>query len=142
MTTPRAVELCDWLDSVTLPDGGPSFAIRFLDAAHDRHPEAATLLERLGKFVPDTGLVPVEGGSEGETMRALNFAPVPGTPASALLRPGVVEAELDRLAERQLDDGGWTVDFAGASPAAALEWRGYATVQAVQTLHRAGRLDL
>ena len=217
VTTPRAVELCDWLDSVTLPDGGLpfalpvadptgcatfwaqadpsvsalqstafatgvahrvaehdpavaahpwlaratgfcldaiarvetqphaielSFAIRFLDAAHDRHPEAAALLARLGKFVPDTGLVPVEGGSEGETMRALNFAPVPGSPASALLRPGVVEAELDRLAERQLDDGGWAVDFASASPAAVLEWRGYATVQAVQTLHRAGRLDL
>lgn len=215
LTTPRAVELCDWLDSVTLPDGGLpfalpvadpagcatfwagadpvvsalqstafaagvahrvavhdaavaahpwlarataycldaiasvetqphaielSFAIRFLDAAHDRHPEAAPLLERLGKFVPDTGLVPVEGGSEGETMRALNFAPVPGTPASALLRHGVIEAELDRLAERQLDDGGWVVDFAAFSPAAELEWRGYATVQAVQTLHRAGRL--
>ncbi len=119
-----------------------SFAIRFLDAAHDRYPEAANLLERLGEFVPDTGLVPVDGGSEGETMRALNFAPVPGTPASALLRPGVLESELDRLAGRQLDDGGWVVDFASFSPAAALEWRGYATVQAVQTLHRAGRLDL
>ncbi|PRY41398.1 hypothetical protein [Umezawaea tangerina] len=217
LTTPRAVELCDWLDSVTLPDGGLpfalpvadpagcatfwaeadpsvstlqstafaagvahrvaahdpavaahpwleratgycleaiaavrerphaialSFAIRFLDAAHDRYPEAANLLERLGEFVPDTGLVPVDGGSEGETMRALNFAPVPGTPASALLRPGVLESELDRLAGRQLDDGGWVVDFASFSPAAALEWRGYATVQAVQTLHRAGRLDL
>jgi hypothetical protein len=214
-TTPRAVELCDWLDSVTLPDGGLpfalpmadasacapfwaeadptvsalqstaftasaalrvaahdpavaahpwptrasrycldaiaaldaaphaialSFAVRFLDAAYERYPEAPPLLAKLARFVPDDGLVPVEGGSEGETMRALNFASVPGSPASALLRPGVIEAELDGLAAQQRDDGGWTVDFGSFSPAAALEWRGYATVGAVLTLERAGRL--
>jgi hypothetical protein len=214
-TTPRAVELCDWLDSVTLPDGGLplalpvadatacapfwaeaehtvstlqstafaagvalrvaahdpgvaghpwltratsycfgaiealesaphaialAFAVRFLDAAYGRYPAARPLLARLGRFLPDDGLVPVEGGSQGETMRALDFAPVPGTPASALLRAEVIEAELDDLAAQQRDDGGWTVDFASFSPAAALEWRGYATVRAVSTLKRAGRL--
>ncbi|MFC6019098.1 hypothetical protein ACFP2T_23160 [Plantactinospora solaniradicis] len=214
-TTPRAIELCDWLDSVTLPDGGLpfalpvadasasapfwteadptvsalqstafaagvalrvaahdpavaahpwlarasrycfdaigaldsaphaialSFAVRFLDAAYERYPAAPPLLARLAQFVPDTGLVPVQGGSEGETMRALNFASVPGSPASALLGAGVMDAELDRLATQQQDDGGWTVDFASCSPAATLEWRGYATVGAVLTLKRAGRL--
>ncbi|RZQ62363.1 hypothetical protein [Amycolatopsis suaedae] len=215
VTTPRAAELCDWLGSVTLPDGGLpfalpvadatacapfwagadpavstlqstaftagaalrvaahdpavaahpwlaraarycfdaigaldtaphaialSFAVRFLDAAYERYPEARELLPRIGKFVPDTGLVPVEGGSEGETMRALNFASVPGSPASTLLRPGVIEAELDDVAAQQREDGGWTVDFASYSPAAALDWRGYATVGAVLLLKRAGRL--
>ncbi|GAA5039673.1 hypothetical protein GCM10023317_95920 [Actinopolymorpha pittospori] len=213
--TPRAVELCDWLNSVTLPDGGLpfalpvadaaacapfwaqaehtvstlqstafaagaalrvaahdpavaahpwlarattycfdtiaaldsaphaialSFAVRFLDAAYEQYPAAAPLLERLGRFVPETGLVPVAGGSEGETMRALDFASVPGSPASALLGAGVIEAGLDELAAQQREDGGWTVDFASYSPAAALEWRGYATVNAVLTLKRAGRL--
>ncbi|QUQ72136.1 hypothetical protein JJ691_99240 [Kutzneria sp. CA-103260] len=217
VSTPRAAELCDWLDSVTLPDGGLpfalpvadatacapfwaqadptvstlqstafaagaahrvaahdpavaghpwlaratrycldaiaglrtqphaialAFAVRFLDTIHGSHPEAADLLTRLGKFVPDSGFAPVEGGIEGETLRALDFAPVPGSPASTLLRPGVIEAELDRLAERQQDDGGWTVDFASFSPAAGLEWRGYATGQAVSTLRRAGRLPI
>src|SRR5215207_8879497 len=32
-TTPRAVELCDWLASVTLPDGGLPFALPVSDAA-------------------------------------------------------------------------------------------------------------
>lgn len=215
-TTPRAIELCNWLDSVTLPDGGLpfalpvvdasacapfwaeaehtvstlqstafaagaalrvaahdpavaahpwlarasrycfdalgaldsaphaialSFAVRFLDAAYERYPAAPPLLARLAQFVPDTGLVPVQGGSEGETMRALNFASVPGSPASALLRADVIDAELDDLAAQQQDDGGWTVDFASYSPAAALEWRGYVTVGAVLTLKRAGRLQ-
>jgi hypothetical protein len=212
-TTPRAAELCDWLDTVTLTDGGLpfalpvkdptgcapfwaqadptvstlqstafaagaalrvakhdpavaghpwlaratrycletiaavekqphaielAFAIRFLDAV--QHPEAAELLQKLGRFLPASGLAPVDGGSEGETLRALDFAPVPGSPASALLGPGVIEAELDRLERQQKDDGGWAVDFASYSPAAALEWRGYVTVQAVSTLRRAGRL--
>ena len=39
-----------------------------------------------------------------------------------------------------LDDGGWRVDFASYSPAAALEWRGYATVRAVSVLQRNGVL--
>jgi hypothetical protein len=202
VTTPRAKELCDWLDEVTRQDGGLpfalpvkdptgcapfwaqadptvstlqstafaagmahrvakhdpavakhswlaratgycteaiaamekqphaielSFAVKFLDAVGDKE-----LLTRLGRFVPADGLVPVAGGSEGETLRGLDFAPV--------VSEEVIEAELDRLESRQLEDGGWTVDFASFSPAAALEWRGYATVMAVSTLTRAGRV--
>jgi hypothetical protein len=33
VATPRAVELCDWLSSVTLPDGGLPFALPVSDAA-------------------------------------------------------------------------------------------------------------
>src|SRR5919106_1806679 len=33
VTTPRALELCDWLDSVTLPDGGLPFALPVVDAS-------------------------------------------------------------------------------------------------------------
>ncbi|PSK88081.1 hypothetical protein CLV63_13043 [Murinocardiopsis flavida] len=208
-TTGRAVELCDWLGSVSLPDGGLpfalpvadpagtapfwaqadpavaklqstafvagvansiaahdpavaehpwlraatrycldaiaaidtaphaielSFAVRFLDTVHASHPEAAALLDRLGAFIPDDGLVRVEGGAEDETMRPLDFAPLPDTPARALFSAATIDAELRLLAERQQDDGGWTVDFASYSPAAALEWRGYATVSAVSVL--------
>ncbi|GAA3535004.1 hypothetical protein GCM10022222_18250 [Amycolatopsis ultiminotia] len=208
VTTPLAVELCDWLDAVSLPDGGLpfafpvadpvacapfwtsadptrfslqstafvastglrvaehdpavaqhpwliravetclrairgvteqphaielSFAIRFLDAVYDRHPEAAGLLANLGKFLPENGIVPVAGGSEGEVLRPLDFAPLPG-PARDLFAPEVIEADLTRLATGQQPDGGWQLDFASYSPAAALEWRGYATVGAISLL--------
>lgn len=138
----RAARYC--LDAVAALDTAPhaialAFAVRFLDAAHDRHPEASEQLARLARFVPASGRVPVEGGREGETMRALDFAPAPG-PARALFDPDVVDGELAELAARQEDDGGWRVDFDSHSPAAALEWRGYATVGALLTLHRSGRL--
>ncbi len=211
-TSRRALELCDWLDSVTLPDGGLPFALpvsdpagcapfwasadpeksslqitayvagvahrvaahdaavashpwlsragdfclaaieaigeqpfaialsaslQFLDAAHDTRPEAAALLEGLGSLIPADGLLPVKGGKEGEVIRPLDFAPTPGRPVRALLDQETIDAELRRLASEQRDDGGWTVDFQSYSPAAELEWRGYATVRAVSILRLA-----
>jgi hypothetical protein len=205
-TTPRATELCDWLDGASLPDGGLPFALPISDpaacapfwvsadpgvsslqittavagqahrvAAHDpavaAHPWLARATEhclaaidaiegpphalvlrfafellgamgaddggrvaRLGTYVPPDGIVDVEGGLEDEVMRPLDFAPLPGHPARALFADDVIDAELDRLAAGQREDGGWTVDFASHSPQAALEWRGYATVRAVTIL--------
>jgi hypothetical protein len=53
-----------------------------------------------------------------------------------LFTPEVIAADLQRLAGQQQDDGGWAVDFASWSPAAALEWRGYMTVRAIAILQR------
>jgi len=210
-TTPRAIELCEWLTSVSLSDGGlpfalpieetagcapfwagadptvPSlqitavvtaiahrvaahdpaiarhpwlsrstewcleaiealgdephalelaFAIQLLDAVHDTDPRAPELLDRLGSHIPDSGLVHVGGGLEDEMMRPLDFAPAPDRPARSLFSPDAISAELERLVEQQQDDGGWRVDFASYSPAAALEWRGHMTVRALSILKR------
>lgn len=214
-TTSRAVELCDWLDSVTLPDGGLpfalpvtapagcapwwlgadtstsslqitavtaavahrvaahdpavaahpwldratrycltaieaidetphayvlAFALRFLDAVYGTRPEAAGLVAHLSRHVPPDGRMHVEGGTEEETLRPLDFAPLPDGPAASLLSPQGIAADLDRLAGMQEPDGGWTVDYAPISPAGVLDWRGHTTVRALQTLHRHGRL--
>ncbi|MFL6145291.1 MAG: hypothetical protein ACJ72N_25955 [Labedaea sp.] len=211
VTTPRAVELCDWLAAATLPDGGlpfalavdddagcapfwaradPSvstlqstafaagaahrvavhdpavaghlwletatrycleaiaaietaphaialcFAIQFLDAVYETHPRAAELLPRLGRFIPGDGLVHVAGGADDESIRPLDFAPAPDRPARTLFTPEIIDAELRRLTAGQQADGGWRVDFGSYSPAAALEWRGYATVRAISILRR------
>jgi hypothetical protein len=215
-TAPEAVALCDWLDSVTLPDGGLpmampmavtagsgpwwagadpavsslqitaitaarahrvarhdpavaahpwleragrycfgaiaaldttpfayvlAFSIQFLDAAHDRHPEAEDLLRRLGAQIPADGRVRVRGGAEDEMLHPLDIAPEPDRPARELFTPEVIEADLERLAGLQQDDGGWIVDFRSMSPAGSLEWRGYATVRAIDILQRNGMLD-
>jgi hypothetical protein len=122
-TAPHAIELC--------------FAVQFLDAAYDTHPEAAAeLLDRLGRFIPDNGLVHVDGGADDEWMRPLDFAPTPGRPVRKLFTPEAVDAELRRLVDQQQDDGGWRVDFGSFSPTAALDWRGYMTVRAVSILQR------
>jgi hypothetical protein len=216
VTAPEAVELCDWLDSNTLPDGGLpfalpiedasgsapfwahadpdafslqitaivaananrvaahdpavaahpwlaratsrclaaidaledvpeayilSFALRLLDAVHDREAAAPPLLARLGEYVPDDGRLRVVGGVPDEALWPLDLAPEPGRPARVILDDATIEADLDRLASEQGEDGGWSVDFQSYSPAAALEWRGYATVRALSILRANAILD-
>lgn len=133
----RATTWC--LEAIAGIDTTPSahellFAIRFLDAAAEAHPDALDHLERLGRLLPPDGVIHVMGGTPDEALRPHDLAPRPDGPARRLFAHGIVDAELDRLANRQQPDGGWTVDFESSSPTAALEWRGYATVAAVVAL--------
>jgi hypothetical protein len=75
------------------------------------------------------------GGRPDEALWPLDIAPEPDRPARTLLGQTVVAADLERLAAAQDEDGGWSVDFQSYSPAAPLEWRGYATVRALAVLH-------
>lgn len=207
VVTPRAVRLCDWLTSVSLPDGGLPFALPVTSSAgcapwwatadphasslqitaavaaqahrlagHDpavaahpwltratdlclaqiaglgEHPHAyvlafslqlvdamgqsaaSRLAAGLAAHLPPSATLPVAGGTADERLRPLDFSPRTGRPSRAFIATDVIDADLQRLAGLQQPDGGWTVDFAAASPAASLEWRGYATVGAIATL--------
>ena len=133
----RATRYC--FDAIAALDSAPHaivlrFAVGFLDATYDTHVEAPPLLDKLATFIPADGLVPVAGGAAGETMRPLDFAPLPDRPTRRLFDAEVIADDLRRLAAGQQDDGGWRVDFDSYSPAASLEWRGYMTVGAVSLL--------
>jgi hypothetical protein len=216
VTAPEAVELCDWLEAVALPDGGLpfalpiddasgcapfwaqadqhafslqitaivaahanrvaahdpgvaghpwlaratsrclaaidaldaapaayelAFAVRFLDAVHDRDRDAPGLLARMAAYVPRDGRLRVTGGLADEALRPVDLAPEPDRPARTLLDEAAVAADLDRLAAEQHEDGGWSVDFESYSPASALEWRGYATVRALSILSDNAMID-
>jgi hypothetical protein len=133
----RATQWC--LDAIRAVDATPHayellFALQFLDAAADTVPHARVLLDRLGRYIPPGGAMHVEGGTEDETLHPLDFAPRSDGPLRSLFADELVAADVDRLAALQQPDGGWVVDFVSYSPAAALEWRGYATVRAVAVL--------
>jgi hypothetical protein len=118
-----------------------AFAVRFLDAVHDRDGAAPALLARLGEYVPSDGRLRVVGGLADEALRPVDLAPEPGRPARAMLDETAVAADLERLAAEQGEDGGWSVDFQSYSAAAALEWRGYATVRALAVLRDNAVID-
>jgi hypothetical protein len=101
--------------------------------------EASSLLDTWAAALPDDGTLPVEGGLADEVIHPLEFSPWPDGPLRRHLAAAVVGADLDRLAAGQRPDGGWDVDFTAYSPAAALEWRGYATVEALTVLRANGR---
>ncbi len=149
-----AVAAHPWLESVTEYCLGaiaaldePPFAIafrfilQFLDASYERCPASAAELARMGAMLPESGTLPVVGGSEGERLTALDISPVTDRPLRAHFSPDVIRAELEQLEAEQREDGGWDVDFASYSPAAALEWRGYRTVWALSVLRSNGRLE-
>ena len=130
----RATRYC--LDAIAALDERPfaialSAALQLADQIHREHPEAA---EQLARFVPHDGRVPVTGGNPDEAMRPLDQAPYPDSVARRYIDDDAVARDLERLAGEQQDDGGWVVDFASYSPQGEFEWRGYATVRAVQVL--------
>jgi hypothetical protein len=64
---------------------------------------------------------------------------VPDLDGQRRTAPDSDAADLDRLEQAQCSDGGWPVDFTSYSAAASLEWRGHATVRAVEVLRANGR---
>jgi hypothetical protein len=113
------------------------YCLDFLDAVHDLVPDAPTELARLGRWLPASGVLPVEGGTED--VRPLDFAPAPDRPIRTFFSKETIDTELAGLAAARQDDGGWDVDWTAFSPAGALDWRGWATVRALillRTNHR------
>ena len=127
------------LDAMERTTGTPAahelmFAMHFLDATAEHDPRAEALLARMVALVRVDGPTPVAGGADGEVLYPLDFTPRADAPSRALFDERAVAADLRRLAAQQQPDGGWPVTFSAFSPAAALEWRGYATVQAMTVL--------
>jgi len=115
------------------------FVLRFLDAAAARDDRAGALVARFAGLVTSDGPTLVAGGAEGEALHLLDFTPYADAPSRLIFGRATVAVDLERLAGLQQPDGGWTVDYTVFSPAAVLEWRGYATVQAIRIL-RGGSL--
>ena len=114
------------------------FALRFLDAAPDAE-RAGAAIERLRAQLDPDGSIPVQGGVEGERLRALHLAGGLGSRSRSLFSAEQLAAGYEELEAGQLDDGGWEFDFLHWSPGQALEWRGIVTLEALSALSAGGR---
>jgi hypothetical protein len=115
------------------------FVVDFLDATPDRA-RAAAHLHLLADLVPRDGRIVVTEGVEGEELAPLTIAPSPDHAGARLFEPAVLARAVDRLESEQTADGGWDFTWAKWNPAAAWEWRGAVTVEALRTLRAYGRL--
>lgn len=115
------------------------FVVDFLDATPDRD-RADRALEALAAQVPAGGRITVGDGADGEALEPLVVASRPEHAGARLFAPAVLAAALDTLEAGQGDGGGWDFDWARWNPAAAWEWRGAVTVNALATLRAYGRL--
>jgi hypothetical protein len=136
----RATEvLWSRIDEMEAPDAYEVRGVlRFLQHVADR-PRAEKALDRVARLLTEGGLVTPEPGAAGEVHTPLDFAPEPHSMARALFDKNLIDAHLDHLAASQQADGGWTFNWLAWSPAAALEWRGSVTVDALRVLRANGR---
>jgi hypothetical protein len=129
-----AAYVWDALQSLSLSDPYAfRYTVHFLDATPDRA-RADAEIARLRTRVPADGVLKVEAGTEGETLGALEVAPRPGHAGRALFPDALIDQELGHLEDRQQPDGGWDFSWAAWNPAAAFEWRGVVTLEALTTL--------
>ena len=111
----------------------------FLDFVPDRA-RAEEAFARIGPKILEQKLVALTPTGEDDTHSPLNFASRPESMARRLFTDNVIEANLDALAGAQQEDGGWPFNWLAWSPAAAQEWRGVVTVEALTTLRAYGRI--
>ncbi len=122
---PMVTRACDYLLSITTPEGGVPFVLLSVrDYPH------APWWETLDQ--PPASLNPTAA-------------------IAALLQKHRVEhpwltsateycwRQLDALASAQQEDGGWQFNWLDWNPATALEWRGMVTIEALVTLRAYGR---
>jgi hypothetical protein len=112
--------------------------LRFLQHVPDRV-RADAAFKKVGPVLLDQGIVTLDPEATGEVHGPLNFAPAPTSIARSLFDRRTIDSHLDHLAAAQGDDGGWTFNWLAWSSAAAIEWRGFVTVEALTTLRVNGR---
>lgn len=111
------------------------YALAFLDA-HPQDGRTESLLSGARAHLGPHGCVPVPGGTDDEKLTPLVLSPRPNSSSRSLWSDQQIQADLDRLAQEQGDDGGWSFDWLEWCPAQGLDWRGIQTVRALQTLRQ------
>lgn len=141
----------EWLDRATAwcyeqIEGRPPYsghrilnAMEFLTHAPDRD-RARRLWGHVTSRLFESDHVQMSLPLTGYGLTPLRFAPSPDSPARSLFADDVIEAHLDALVAQQQEDGGWPISWTPPSDAAASEWRGKWTLDALRVLRAYGRV--
>lgn len=98
------------------------------------------LVERVTGALPGARWFVADPDDPSYGLTPLRFAPSPESRWRGLFDDATIEAHLDRLAAKQLDDGGWEITWEPPSEASRLEWRAIHTLANLRVLRAYGRL--
>lgn len=119
----------------------PGYALQFGVAFLNAHPDAERAEQALDALAPALApLATAEPDPSAEVTSPLDLAPDPGSRSRRLFDDATIERHLDAVEAAQQDDGGWRVTWPDWNPAAALEWRGVATINVLRLLRANGRV--
>jgi hypothetical protein len=114
-------------------------ATRLADHLPDRT-LARRLYDVIAAALPQAGFFIAEAPVQGYGLTPLHFAPRPDSNWRALFSEEQIDGHLRDLLARQQADGGWPISWEPPGPAAALEWRGRLTLEAIRPLAAYGRI--
>jgi hypothetical protein len=114
--------------------------LSFLDFVPDRN-RAEEALRHMRQTIFEQKLVALDPAASGEVHTPLQFAPRPESLARQLFSDEIIDTHLDALVAAQEKDGGWPINWQVWTPITGLEWRGWATIEALKTLQAYGRLS-
>jgi hypothetical protein len=114
--------------------------LSFLDFVPDRN-RAEEALRHMRQTIFEQKLVALDPAASGEAHTPLQFAPRPESLARQLFADEIIDTHLDALVAAQEQDGGWPINWQVWTPITGLEWRGWATIEALKTLQAYGRLS-
>jgi len=138
----------EWLDRATAwclreIAGAPEYSghrmLNVLDLLRNL-PDQSALWDRVTGRLFEADYVLLKTPVETYGLTPLHFAPTPDSPTRVLFADDLIEAHLDDLASRQMDDGGWPIHWAPPAGSATDEWRGRWTLDALRVLRAYGRL--
>jgi hypothetical protein len=114
-------------------------ATRLADHLPDRA-LAQRLRDAIAAALPRARFFIAEAPVQGYGLTPLHFAPTPDSSWRALFGQGQIDGHLEDLRARQQADGGWPISWEPPGPAAALEWRGLLTLEALRPLAAYGQI--
>jgi hypothetical protein len=130
------------LDAGDLPGDAHALSEVFLFLEHaPERDRADELAARLAERFAEIPMFQLDPDASGYGLSPLSLAPVASSRWRSLFTDAQINAHLDRLERDQRPDGGWPITWEPPSEAAALEWRGVVTLNALRTLTSYGRLN-
>jgi hypothetical protein len=128
------------LEEAPLPDDAHALSEVLLFLGHVPERERATEhAERVTAHLRGLPMFHLDPDTPGYGLSPLFIAPLSTSPWRHLFTDAEMGAHLAHLVKTQQDDGGWPIAWEPPSPAAALEWRGLVTLQAMRSLVSYGR---
>jgi len=112
--------------------------ITFLQHVPDRQRAEQLIEAKLDVWLSKPGSIERNLNTEGYNHLVLDWVPTRGSYAEKFITEDEFSTHLSHLLQKQLEDGGWGINWPEVSPSTLLEWRGWLTVDRLKTLKSFG----
>ncbi|MBI9044346.1 MAG: hypothetical protein JEZ06_07660 [Anaerolineaceae bacterium] len=111
--------------------------LSFLENVADKQ-KAEKEIEKISRRIKSSDVIRYDPDTEGYVQFPLDWAPTPESSLRKIISVEIIQEHLEILKARQMEDGGWPINWVPISPGVELEWRSWKTIQALLVLSANG----